>query len=593
MKNLINVIIDGKAIKVKEGTTVMQASDDLGIHIPRLCYHKRLSVSGKCRMCLVEVEGIEKPVSSCTCLVEEGMNVKTNSAMAIKSRKDILEFLLANHPLDCPTCKKANECDLQEIVIENQLQESTFPENKRGIENFDLNEYIKVIPSRCTHCMRCVKFCDEIAGKSELGEFYKGEHKVISAGTGCKVTSNLSGNLLDLCPVGALISKPFIDSGIYPWEVETFETFDLSDSILPSIYADTKDNKVVRIRAREHEEINQEWISNETRFSYQGLYKNRIETPQIKSQDASWEQALDFMLSNVKNTDLTKVAAFVGDKLSVDDMKSFTDFMNNTFKTNDIGFISKNVPLENFIFEGSIDDIDETDLVISVGTDFDSKSPVLNSRIFQAQKRNNFKFYHIGGELENYSYNVINLGKDIRDAILNSAEQITSDLENSNRCLIFVDVEVVQSMENTTALLSVIRDVKETYNAKLNFFIQNSGVINAASIKSSGGFTDYNAIIEKLENGNVDILFVYGEQDIPSVVARKAKFLVYVGSYHNDISKIADIVLPSVTAFEKSGHWTNVEGKVLKSKAITLPFKGSKPDWKIWKALAEYLDNIL
>lgn len=595
MTDLVKLTIDNKQIEVPKGTSIMRACELVGVQVPHFCYHSRLSIAGNCRMCLVELDGAPKPVASCAFPVGEGQVIRTQSQIAKDARKAVMEFLLANHPLDCPLCDQGGECDLQDFSMGCGSDRSEFKLEKRTVNSPDLGPYIETFMNRCIHCMRCVRFSDEIAGKNEIGGLFRGGEKIITNAEQGPVTSNLSGNMIDLCPVGALTSKP-AKYTYRSWELAKNETIDVLDSILPSIYADTKENKVMRIRGRENDAINQEWISDLTRFSYDGLYNGRIEAPKVKGQTVSWTKAFDEILEDLHETNPKNIAGLVGSSLAAEDLYSFKEFMLKTVGSKNIDMLErlnlKQFNKGNVTFGSTITDIDNADAILFVGTDLENDSPVLNSRIFQQTKSRDIKIFNIGVKLDDYSYNIKHLS-NTPNVLLEEIKVLKTAFKKAKTPFIFIDVESVLARSDAAAIIAKVEDLAVEFNAKINFFSKKSGLINAVDILGDATAMETKQIIKTLDAGDIETLFVYGAYDLDDKIARKAKNLIYIGSHENSISKIADIVLPSVTFTEKNSLWNNVEGRVLESKAITLPYKESRVDWKIWRALSEFIGEGL
>tara|TARA_Y100001960_G_C14733719_1_gene859063 strand:- start:556 stop:2088 length:1533 start_codon:yes stop_codon:yes gene_type:complete len=443
--------------------------------------------------------------------------------------------------------------------------------------------------------MRCVRFSDEIAGKNEIGGLFRGGEKIITNSDQGPVTSNLSGNMIDLCPVGALTSKP-AKYTYRTWELTKNETVDVLDSILPSTYTDTKDDKVIRIRARENEAINQEWISDLTRFSYDGLYTNRLVEPTVNGQAVTWHKAFDEILEDLHEVNPKNIAALVGNGLAVEDIYSFKEFMKLTAGSNNIDYANKPALKEfnkaNVTFENTIADIDNADAILFVGTDLDNHSPVLNSRIFQQTSKRKVEVFNIGAELKDYAYAVKELGTTPQ-VLLDEQKALNKALDKAKNAVIFVDVEEVLTRTDAAGILAKLDEMKEQFSAKLNFFTKSAGLINAVDVMPNTTDMNYKQITKALEHDEIDILFVYGSQDIDAKLARKAKNLVYIGTHENELSKAADIVLPTATFTEKNSLWNNVEGRIVEVKAVTMPYQEARVDWKIWRALSEFVGEKL
>ena len=595
MTDLVKLTIDNKEIEVPKGTSILQACEMVDIQVPRFCYHSRLSIAGNCRMCLVELEGAPKPVASCAFPVAEGQVIRTQSQIAKDARKSVMQFLLANHPLDCPLCDQGGECDLQDFSMKCGSDRSEFSLEKRTVNNPDLGPYIETFMNRCIHCMRCVRFSDEIAGKNEIGGLFRGGEKVITNNENGPVTSNMSGNMIDLCPVGALTSKP-AKYKYRSWELKANETVDVLDSILPSIYADTNNNQIVRIRARENEAINQEWISDLSRFSYDGIYNNRIQAPMVAGNQVEWAQAFDEILEDLHETSPNKIAALVGDNLAVEDLYSFKQFLNKTVGTDNIDFKTNGFNLNSFnkanvTFENTIAEIDNVDTILFIGTDLQAQSPVLNSRIFQQTRNRKVNLHSIGQDCEGETLKINNLSKT-SNILLEDFNAVKSVFEGSENAAIIVDVETVLTRTDADGILNAINKLKSA-NVKVNFYSSKAGFINAVDIIGDKTAMNTKQILKAVEKEEIEILFVYGNSNIDADLARKAKNLVYIGTHNNAVSQVADIVLPTVTFTEKNSLFNNVESRVVESKALTLPVGQSRVDWKVFRALSEFVGEKL
>lgn len=595
MTDLVKLTIDNKEIEVPKGTSILRACELADVQVPRFCYHSRLSIAGNCRMCLVELDGAPKPVASCAFPVAEGQVVRTQSQIAKDARKSVMEFLLANHPLDCPLCDQGGECDLQDFSMGCGTDKGSFSLEKRTVNNPDLGPYVETFMNRCIHCMRCVRFSDEIAGKNEIGGLFRGGEKIITNAENGEVTSNLSGNMIDLCPVGALTSKP-AKYKFRTWELKKHESVDVLDSILPSVYIDTNNNKVIRIRARENDLINQEWISDLTRFSYDASIENRIKTPLVKSNETTWHKAFDEILEDLHETNPSNVAALVGDNLALEDIHSFKQFMNVTVGSNKIdyrsnGFSLKDFNKSNVTFETTIADVDNADMILFIGTDLQNQSPVLNSRIFQQTRTRNIEVFNIGQQVEQ-TYKVNELGVSAQ-VLTEGNKALEKAFKAAKNAIIFVDVENVLSRTDAAGILNAIDDLKAKYNAKVNFFSVNAGFINAVDVLGTNTDINYKQLVKSLDKEEVEILFVYGNTKLDVETARKAKNLVYIGTHHNEISKVADIVLPTATHFEKNSLYNNVEGSIIEVNATILPQYEARVDWKVFRALSEFVGQKL
>ena len=382
------ILINGKEIEFEKGMTVLQACELADVEIPRFCYHEKLSIAGNCRMCLVEMEKSPKPIASCAMPAAEGMNIKTNTAFVEKARKGVMEFLLANHPLDCPVCDQGGECDLQDQSLYYGVDKSRFVENKRDVKEKYMGPLIKTQMTRCIHCTRCVRFATEVAGVPEIGAIGRGENMEITTYLEKSMESELSANVIDLCPVGALTSKPYAFEA-RPWELKKTESIDVMDAVGSNIRVDTYNWEVKRILPRLNNEINEEWISDKTRYSCDGLLKQRLDVPYIKKQNklqkSSWDEAIALLVDKIQSVQPNEIAGHIGDMINMESALGFKKLFN-LFKSKNLEFREKNFYINseekiNYIFNSSIAGIEESDLILLVGTNPRHEATILNARI--------------------------------------------------------------------------------------------------------------------------------------------------------------------------------------------------------------------
>jgi NADH-quinone oxidoreductase subunit G len=383
-------------VEVEEGLTVLQACEKAGVEIPRFCYHEKLSIAGNCRMCLVEMEKSPKPIASCAMPAADGMVIKTNTPKIEKSRKGVMEFLLANHPLDCPVCDQGGECDLQDQSMFYGIDKSRFKENKRSVPDKNMGPLIKTQMTRCIHCTRCIRFATEIAGVPELGAIGRGEDMQITTYLEQSIQSELSGNVIDLCPVGALTSKPYVFEA-RPWELKKTESIDVMDAVGSNIRVDTYGWEVKRILPLINEDINEEWISDKTRYACDGLSNQRLDTPYIKYngkfEKASWDEVFKIIKSKIKNTSKDKIAGFVGDLANMESSYIFKEFFDRTLDTNNYDCRTSNYytninERENYLFNSKINGIEESDLIFLIGTNPRFEATIVNARIRKSYVNN-------------------------------------------------------------------------------------------------------------------------------------------------------------------------------------------------------------
>ena len=440
---MLKLKVNDKEIEVEEGLTVLQACEQAGFEIPRFCYHEKLSIAGNCRMCLVEIEKSPKPVASCAMPVAEGMNIKTNTSMVEKARKGVMEFLLVNHPLDCPVCDQGGECDLQDQSMFYGVDKSRFKENKRQVPEKYMGPLIKTQMTRCIHCTRCIRFATEVAGVPELGAIGRGENMEITTYLEKSMDSELSANVIDLCPVGALTSKPYVFEA-RPWELKKTESIDVMDAVGSNIRVDTYGWEVKRILPRINEDVNEEWISDKTRYACDGLKNQRLDTPFIRDGDKfskiSWDEAYKVLKSKLDSTEFEKVGCFTGDLTNMETAFAARELFNKVLKSSLIDSRSDNYYVnftekENYRFNSSIAGIEESDLILMIGCNPRYEATILNSRIRKSYIKSKLPIYstnNIGDQTYPYEIldNSTNFIKDIIDGKNELSENRTICFKN-------------------------------------------------------------------------------------------------------------------------------------------------------------------
>jgi len=444
---MLKLKVNDIEVEVEEGLTVLQACEKAGAEIPRFCYHEKLSIAGNCRMCLVEMEKSPKPIASCAMPAADGMVIKTNTPKIEKSRKGVMEFLLANHPLDCPVCDQGGECDLQDQSMFYGIDKSRFKENKRAVPEKNMGPLIKTQMTRCIHCTRCVRFATEIAGVPELGAIGRGEDMQITTYLEQSVQSELSGNVIDLCPVGALTSKPYVFEA-RPWELKKTQTIDVMDAVGSNIRVDTYDWEVKRVLPVINEDINEEWISDKTRYACDGLLNQRLDTPYIKYNNkfekASWDEVYKIIKSKIENANKDKICGFVGDLTNMETSFIFKEFLERTVGTKKYDFrptkrFIDSSKRENYLFNSSINGIEEADLILLIGTNPRFEATMINARIRKAYLSNNTKVVSLNdlGDLT-YSYQSLNgKVKTIKDIFENNNELSKEIIESKKPMIVF------------------------------------------------------------------------------------------------------------------------------------------------------------
>jgi NADH-quinone oxidoreductase subunit G len=587
-------------VEVEEGLTVLQACEKAGVEIPRFCYHERLSIAGNCRMCLVEMEKSPKPIASCAMPAADGMNIKTNTPKIEKARKGVMEFLLANHPLDCPVCDQGGECDLQDQSMFYGVDKSRYNENKRAVPEKDMGPLIKTQMTRCIHCTRCIRFATEIAGVPELGAIGRGEDMQITTYLEQSIQSELSGNIIDLCPVGALTSKPYAFEA-RPWELKKTETIDVMDAIGSNIRVDTYGWEVKRVLPIINEDINEEWISDKTRYACDGLLNQRLDTPYVKYNNkfekASWDEVYNIIKSKFKNTNKDKICGFVGDLTNMESGFIFIEFFDRTLDINNYESRSSNKFLDkscrdNYIFNSTINGIEETDLIFLIGTNPKFEATILNARIRKAYLNNKTKIISLNdvGDLT-YPYQSLD-GKTqtIRD-IVEGKSDVTQEIMNSKKPMIILG----ESLLNSKSASYLFNSLKE-FLLKSNKFSDDWNPLNILSSDAAtvGNFDldivkEDNDLIKDLNDNKFEIIYLLGQDNLN--FDKKNEFIIYQGSHGDKGAEIADIILPGAAYTEQNGHYTNLEGKIQKAYKASYPPGDAKEDWQIINELAELMNH--
>ncbi len=597
---MLKLKINDIEVEVEEGLTVLQACEKAGIEIPRFCYHEKLSIAGNCRMCLVEMEKSPKPIASCAMPAAEGMVIKTNTPKIDKSRKGVMEFLLANHPLDCPVCDQGGECDLQDQSMFYGIDKSRFKENKRAVPDKNMGPLIKTQMTRCIHCTRCVRFATEIAGVPELGAIGRGEDMQITTYLEQSVQSELSGNVIDLCPVGALTSKPYVFEA-RPWELKKTETIDVMDAVGSNIRVDTYDWEVKRVLPVINEDINEEWISDKTRYACDGLLNQRLDTPYIKYNNkfekASWDEVYKIIKSKIENANKDKICGFVGDLTNMETSFIFKEFLERTIDTKKYDFRSTKRFIdcskrENYLFNSSINGIEEADLILLIGTNPRFEATMINARIRKAYLSNNTKVISLN-DLGDLTYNYQSLNgkiKTIKDIFENNNELSKEIIESKKPMIVFG--ESFFKIKSASYLFNLSKKFLSKNN-KLN---DDWNPINILSVDAATvGNLDLdiidknNKILDELHENKFEIIFLLGQDNLD--FKKKDEFIIYQGSHGDRGAEIADIILPGAAYTEQSGHYTNLEGKLQKAYKASYPPGDAKEDWQIINDLAEVMNN--
>ena len=596
---MIKLKVDGVEIEVPQGATVLQACEIAGKEIPRFCYHERLSIAGNCRMCLVEMDKSAKPVASCAMPAANGQVIYTNTELVKKAREGVMEFLLINHPLDCPICDQGGECDLQDQSMKYGVDKSRYQLNKRSVKEKYMGPLIKTVMTRCIHCTRCIRFASEVAGVPDLGTTGRGENMEITTYLEKTLDSELSANVIDLCPVGALTSKPYAFEA-RPWELTKTESIDVMDAVGSNIRVDTKGWEVKRVLPRLNEEINEEWISDKTRYACDGLSKNRIDKPYIKVNEkleaCSWEQAFDFIIKNTKDLSGDKVFGVVGDLIDVESMYMFQKFLNTSYKSNNIDFRQTNLFINpshqaNYLFNTTITRLAEADLVVLVGSNPRLEAPIVNIRIRKAFLERKTKVYSIGDNFDlTYPHENVGTTHSAIAEILNKKGKIYESLKTSKKPVFIIGESALSSngeyiLETIKKILKESNSLNENWNG-LNILHQKASSVGAIYLNLMK-----ENFLEKLNDDNNKLVYLLGADHVK--LSKKNQFIIYQGSHGGLNSKIADVVLPGAAYTEKKGIYVNTEGRVQSANKATFPPGDAKEDWKIFRALSEKFNNLI
>ena len=590
-------------IEIEEGLTVLQACEKAGVEIPRFCYHERLSIAGNCRMCLVEIEKSPKPIASCAMPATDGMNIKTNTPLVEKARKGVMEFLLANHPLDCPVCDQGGECDLQDQSMFYGVDKSRFKENKRQVPEKNLGPLIKTIMTRCIHCTRCIRFATEVAGVEELGAIGRGEDMQITTYLEKSMESEMSGNVVDLCPVGALTSKPYVFEA-RPWDLKKTETIDVMDAVGSNIRVDTYEWEVKRVLPRINEDINEEWISDKTRHACDGLLNQRLDTPYIKKDGAliksSWKEAFKLIKNKILQTSSDKISGFVGDMINMEASYIFKELLSKVFKTEWYESRSDHYYLntynrENYLFNSKIKGIEESDLIILIGTNPRFEATILNARIRKAYVKNKTEIFSLNnvGDLT-YPYKLINGDTETIKNISEDNHELSEKIKKANKPLIIFGQSYlllkssVYTLELLKSFLSKNNKISNEWNA-LNLISNDASTVGSIDLGIYNNKNNENEVLKNLQNNSYEVVYLLGADNLN--FNKKNEFIIYQGSHGDKGAELADIILPSAAFTEQDGFYTNLEGVMQKAYKASYPPGEAKEDWQVINELSKYISS--
>ncbi|MBL8663240.1 MAG: NADH-quinone oxidoreductase subunit G [Candidatus Odyssella sp.] len=604
---MAKLTIDGKPVEVPNGMTVLQACQTIGVEIPHFCYHERLSIAGNCRMCLVEVEKMPKPVASCAQPVMDGMVVHTDNDKVKKARKGVMEFLLINHPLDCPICDQGGECDLQDQAMAYGYDRSRYHENKRAVDEKFMGPLVKTVMTRCIHCTRCVRFATEVAGVEEIGALNRGEHMEITTYLERSLTSELSGNVVDLCPVGALTSKPYAFTA-RSWELRKTESIDAMDALGANVRIDARGNEVMRILPRLADDINEEWLSDKSRYVYDGLKRQRLDTPYVrrdgKLAPASWGEAFAAIAAQAKSLGGDQMAAIAGDLADCESMALLKDLMTSLGCRNldcrQDGAKLDPAQRAAWLFNSTIAGIDQADALVLIGANPRKEAPVLNARIRKRWLAGKFPVGVIGERADlTYAYDYLGAGPNTLQDLVDGKSRFAETLRKAQRPMLIVGQGAL-ARKDGAAVLAAARRLAEAAGMVKDGW-NGFNVLHTAAARVGGmevGFVpgqsgrDLEGILAGAESGAIKLVYLLGADEIDMKRLGRA-FVVYQGHHGDAGANRADVILPGAAYTEKAATYVNTEGRAQRTKLAVFPPGEAREDWTIVRALSEALGHTL
>ncbi|MCW5737553.1 MAG: NADH-quinone oxidoreductase subunit NuoG [Enhydrobacter sp.] len=598
------VKIDGREIEVPAGITILQACEMAGVEIPRFCYHERLSIAGNCRMCLVEVKpGPPKPQASCAMPVADKQEIITKSEVVQKARRGVMEFLLINHPLDCPICDQGGECDLQDQAMGYGFDRSRYHENKRAVPDKELGPLVKTSMNRCIQCTRCVRFAAEVAGVEELGATGRGEGMEITTYVRHALTTELAGNLVDICPVGALTSKPYAYEA-RSWELRKTESIDVFDALGANIRVDARGGQVMRVLPRLNDDVNEEWLGDKSRHAIDGLRYQRLDRPYVRTKgklvEATWDEAFAAITARLANVEGDKIAAIVGDQCDAESMLALKDLMTALGSPNidcrQDGAKLEAGPRGSYLFNAGIRGIDQADAILLIGTNPRWESPVLNARLRKRYLSGRCAIASVGPAVD-LTYPVERLGagpatlRDLADGKLGFAEK----LKAARNPLIIVGMGAL-ARDDGAAVLALARSlavVNDDWNgfAVLHTAAARVGGLDLGVVPGERG-RDVAGILAGAQSKEIEVVYLLAADEFDTSKLGKA-FVIYQGHHGDAGAHRADVILPGAAYAEKPGTYVNMEGRVQQGFRANFPPGDAREDWAILRALSERLGKTL
>ena len=598
---MAKVTVDGRVVEIPNGSSVLQACEAAGVEIPRFCYHERLSVAGNCRMCLVEVEKSPKPVASCSFPAAEGMVIKTDTPMVRNGRRGVMEFLLINHPLDCPICDQGGECDLQDQAYSYGSDHSRYEENKRAVKDKYLGPLVKTIMTRCIQCTRCVRFATEIAGVPELGATARGENMEITTYVEKALTSELSGNLIDICPVGALTSKPYAFVA-RPWELRKTDSVDVLDAVGAAIRVDARGSEVLRILPRPNDEVNEEWLGDKSRYSFDGLKRRRLDKPWLREngrlRPASWPEAFGAIAAKLDGLPGERIGAVAGDLCDAESMLALKDLMaalgSGNLDCRQDGARLDASRRDFYTFNTTIAGIEEADALLIIGSNPRREAPVLNARIRKRHQNSIFPIGLIGAQADlTYAHSWLGEGPSVIGKL---PEVFAQTLADAKRPMVIVGQGALARPDGAAVLAAAWKLASSIgalaagwhgFNV-LHTAAARVGALDLGFLPAPGAKT-----FEAMLGGGVDLLWLLGADEFDTGRIGADTFVVYQGHHGDRGASRADVILPGCAYVEKQGTYVNTEGRVQRgSKAVSAP-GDAREDWTILRAFSTVIGRNL
>lgn len=605
------ITVNGTEFEVPEGYTVLQASQMMDTEIPVFCYHPRLAIAGNCRMCLVEIEGSPKPVASCAMPVAEGMVIKTKTEKVQKARKGVLEFLLINHPLDCPICDQGGECDLQDITMAYGPGESRYDQPKRSVSDKYMGPIVKTFMTRCIHCTRCVRFATDIAGVPEMGAVGRGEHTEIMTYMDKAIESELSGNLVDVCPVGALTSRPYSYKG-RPWELVKTDSIDVTDAVGSNIRFFTSGQRIMRVLPRLHEGVNEEWIGDKTRFAFEGLGVQRLDRPYVrkngKLQESSWSEALKVAAQRLTTANKKAVAAFVGPMADCESILVLKELMHSLGVTNlDCATDGAFSPTfrAGYTFNTTIAGIEEADACFIIGANVRQDATMIHARLRKRFLAGDFPVAYVGGALpqdRDFTFKYDNLGTDpgVLEEILKGKHAFSKVLKKAKKPMIILGQSAL-TRDDGKGLHEIAATIADTYGCiqkewngfnVLHRYASRVGALDLGFVPGKGGQGTKN-ILKACDQGTVDVVYLLGEDTLDFTKCKKKPFVIYQGHHGTNGAHQADVIFPGLAYSEKNGTYVNTEGRVQQTWCAVQGPVLALSDWHILSQLSTYCGKPL